>query len=202
MHIVKIPKWFQSLFNSIEWRVKTDKKVIYLTFDDGPNIDSTEFIISSLEKYHAKATFFCLGYNILKYPDQFKKINKSKFSIGNHTFQHMNGWKTKTKIYLNDVKKCHEIYSSNLFRPPFGKINPFQIDELKKTHRIIMWDINSWDFDPSINKELIFKKMVKKIQNGSIVLFHDNKKSLENLRYLLPKVLSYFSEKGYKFEKL
>jgi len=202
MKIIEIPKWFQHLFKCVEWRIKTNKKEIFLSFDDGPNIEPTDWILNELEKFNAKATFFCIGENILKNPSQFEKIKNSGHSIGNHTFSHLSGWTNKTSDYIKDFEKCQKLTKSNLFRPPYGRIGYNQFKEIRKTHRIIMWDINSWDFDKKTRKKQLAEKAINKIKGGSIILMHDNNHSYKNLTYFLPKILSYFSKKGYTFSSL
>jgi len=200
MKIIKIPKWFQLLFPSIIWRFKEKEKIIYLTFDDGPTKELTFWILKELEKYNAKATFFCLGKNIEKHKENFHLISKKEHQIGNHTFNHLNGWNTKNTNYFEDIEKCQKIYQSKLFRPPFGRINLSQINKLKKEYKIIMWDINCWDFDS--DKKSNSSKILKNIESGSIVLLHDNLKSKKKLRVILPKILSHFTKKGYSFKAI
>jgi peptidoglycan/xylan/chitin deacetylase (PgdA/CDA1 family) len=200
MKIIKIPKWFQLLFPSIIWRFKEKEKIIYLTFDDGPTKELTFWILKELEKYNAKATFFCLGKNIEKHKENFHLISKKEHQIGNHTFNHLNGWNTKNTNYFEDIEKCQKIYQSKLFRPPFGRINLSQINKLKKEYKIIMWDINCWDFDS--DKKSNSSKILKNIESGSIVLLHDNLKSEKKLRVILPKILSHFTKKGYSFKAI
>lgn len=182
---------------------------IYLTFDDGPTPEITEWTLQQLKKYNAKATFFCIGDNIKKYPEIFKKVIEEGHSIGNHTFNHLNGWKTSKKDYLENTKKCQSEISSlksaicNLFRPPYGKIKPSQSKELRKLgYKIIMWDIISYDFDATISKEKCLENILKNVKSGSIIVFHDSIKAFPNLEYTLPKMLEILNKKGFVFAKI
>ncbi|MEJ6734631.1 MAG: polysaccharide deacetylase family protein [Flavobacteriales bacterium] len=202
MKIIKIPKWFQFLFPSLHWRFKTNEKVIYLTFDDGPTKELTNWIVDELNKVNAKATFFCLGKNIAEHPKEFDYITNNEHQIGNHSYNHLSGWNTSTEKYSEDVENCQSLINTNLFRPPYGRITLAQINKLKRKYKIIMWDINSWDFDQTKSPLSTFNNLTKKIDKGSIVLLHDNLKSEENLKILLPKILSYYSQKGYVFRAI
>jgi peptidoglycan/xylan/chitin deacetylase (PgdA/CDA1 family) len=203
MKIIKIPNWFQFLFPYLQWRFKSKEKIIYLTFDDGPTKELTNWIVDELNKFNAKATFFCQGKNIEKFPNSFQYVSKNGHQTGNHSYSHLNGWNTSTEKYIDDIERCQNLLSgTKLFRPPFGRISPSQISKLKKKYKIIMWDINSWDFDQKISPLNIFNKLVQKIDKGSIILLHDNLKSEENLKILLPKILSHFSQIGYSFKAI
>ena len=195
------------------WRIKTDEKVMYLTFDDGPIPEITEFVLETLENYEAKATFFCIGNNVEKHPNIFQQIVNQGHTVGNHTYNHLKGWNTEDKIYIENFKKCNdEIYSQRLithnsqlithFRPPYGRIKKSQAHEIMKTHEIIMWDVLSGDYDQSIEKETILKKSIQYSERGSIVLFHDSVKASKNMMYALPRFLEHFSEQGFTFKKL
>jgi peptidoglycan/xylan/chitin deacetylase (PgdA/CDA1 family) len=239
---VKTPGIIQSIFGKYRWRFQTDKKAtnaqnkkIYLTFDDGPIPEITPWVLQNLSKYKAKATFFCIGENVKRHPKIFQKIIFEKHSIGNHTYNHLDGWKTNKKEYLNNVEKAEGIFRSqfreeekderggekdereeknqqadnshkltvNIFRPPYGKIKIDQSNKiLKKGYDIIMWDVLSGDFDLSLSKEKCLKNVLKNTRSGSIVVFHDSTKAFKNLEYVLPKVLEYFTEKGYVFKSI
>ena len=208
----------RAMYPDFLWRVKTDEKVIYLTFDDGPIPEITEFVLSALEKHQAKATFFCIGGNIEKYPSIFQQVINQGHTIGNHTFNHLKGWNTEDNIYIENFKKCNdEIYSQQLisgtppahnsqlithFRPPYGRIKKSQATEILKTHEIIMWDVLSGDYDQSIPKETVLKKSIQYSEKGSIVLFHDSIKASKNMMYALPRFLEHFSNQGFTFKKL
>ena len=202
----------RAMYPNFLWRVKTDKKVIYLTFDDGPIPEITEFVLETLENFKAKATFFCIGNNIEKHPDVFQKVVNHGHTIGNHTYNHLKGWNTEDDIYIENFKKCNDILllpniehrTSNIeyFRPPYGRIKKSQAHEILKTHKIIMWDVLSGDYDQSIPKETVLKKSIQYSEAGSIVLFHDSIKASKNMMYALPRFLENFSNQGFTFKKL
>lgn len=197
------PYILKKTFPSICWnfsKIKTKK--IFLTFDDGPTPQVTDNVLDILDKYNAKATFFCLGENVEKYPETYNKIIKNKHSVGNHTFSHINGWTTKNKKYFYDVELANSIIKTNLFRPPYGKITPSQIRVLKKQYKIILWDVMSMDYDKRISKKKCLKNIYKFTQNGSIIVFHDTLKAQEKLFYLLPIILEKFSKSGFEFSAI
>ena len=210
-YIPKTPSCVMRFFSKYTWRFSRDVKEIYLTFDDGPTPEVTQFVLDELKKYNAKATFFCIGKNILNHPDVFKKIKNSKHTIGNHTHNHLNGWATKNKDYIDNFLQCEPIISKTLdkstkpklFRPPYGKIKKSQAKSiLKKGYRIIMWDVLSADFDVSTSKEECLRNVLNNTKNGSIIVFHDSVKASEKLKFVLPKVLKEFSEKGFVFKAI
>jgi peptidoglycan-N-acetylglucosamine deacetylase len=199
----------KKLFSNYIWEMPNSENKIYLTFDDGPTPEITEWTLQQLKKYNAKATFFCIGDNIKKYPEIFKKVIEEGHSIGNHTFNHLNGWKTSKQEYLENTKKCQSEISNlksaifNLFRPPYGKIKPSQSKELRKLgYKIIMWDIISYDFDTTISKEKCLENVLTNVKSGSIIVFHDSIKAFPNLEYTLPKVLEILNKKGFVFAKI
>jgi peptidoglycan/xylan/chitin deacetylase (PgdA/CDA1 family) len=208
-YVVKTPTIIKHIFNNWKWKFSTEEKIIYLTFDDGPTPKITEWVLKELKKHNAKATFFCLGKNVADHPNLTTAILNNGHSIGSHTHNHLNGLHTKTKDYLTDVTFAENILQKttntkpNLFRPPYGKIKFSQSKKIrKKGYKIIMWDVLSADFDTSITTEQCLLNVIKNTENGSVITFHDSKKAFENLKYTLPKVLSYYSEKGYVFEKI
>jgi len=209
-YLVKTPRLVQRFFHNYSWRNKTTKKEIYLTFDDGPVPDFTTWVLETLESYAAKATFFCVGENIKKYPHIYQQIKDGDHSIGNHTFNHLQGWKTPTNKYIKNILKAESYLhdegvkkTKKLFRPPHGRIRPVQAKILrKKGYKIIMWDVLSGDFDQSLSKEQCLEHTLKHIKNGSIVVFHDSDKSFKNLDFVLPKVLEHFTQEGYEFKSL
>ncbi len=198
-------------FSNYIWRFSIQKKEIFLTFDDGPTKEITDFVLDELKKYNAKATFFCIGKNVKNHPKTFNRILKEKHSIGNHTQNHLNGWKTNTKTYLNNVLKCEETILSEiniknyskLFRPPYGKIKKRQAKALqKKGYSIIMWDVLSADFDTSISKEKCLKNVLNNTKKGSIIVLHDSVKASEKVKFILPELLEYFTKKGFEFKAI
>lgn len=185
----------------------SSEKVVYLTFDDGPHPTITPWVLGELRRFNAEATFFCLGNNVSKYPETYRHISAEGHSIGNHTFQHLNGWKTKTEIYLNDVAAAAQVINSNLFRPPYGKITSVQANRTAKAMgvnnlKIIMWDVLSADFDTGISPGQCAKNVLENVEPGSIVVFHDSEKAFKNLEFALPLVLKTLEKDGYKFWKI
>lgn len=218
---VKTPKLVKRMFPNYIWNIQTTNKIIYLTFDDGPTPEITNWTLNLLKQYKAKATFFCIGNNIEKHPEIFKDILNDAHAIGNHTHSHIKGWKTLTKNYLIDVEKGQRAINTQisnfkfqtpkstnskiikLFRPPYGQITPNQGKTLiKQGYNIVMWDVLSFDWDNNVSKEKCFNNVISKAKSGSIVVFHDSVKASKNLYYTLPKVLEYFSKKGYRFESI
>ncbi|PLX12199.1 MAG: polysaccharide deacetylase family protein [Marinilabiliales bacterium] len=180
----------------------SNENKIYLTFDDGPHPDITFSVVKLLEKYNAKATFFCVGENVQKYPDTFEFVKNQGHSVGNHSFNHLNGWKTDNDDYYLNIEKADEIISSKLFRPPYGRISPGQIKHLKNDYKIIMWSALSYDFDARVSKEECLNFSIKNSRPGSIIVFHDSEKSKEKMFYSCEGFLDYFSQKGVEFASL
>jgi peptidoglycan/xylan/chitin deacetylase (PgdA/CDA1 family) len=210
----RLVKW---LFRKYVWDIPNMEKKVYLTFDDGPTPSVTYWTLSELKKYNAKATFFCIGDNIAKYPDIFSKVIAEGHSIGNHTFHHLKGWNTDTKSYIENVAMCNNQIGesgkqnleennnlhSNLFRPPYGKIKPSQSRKLRaKGYKIIMWDIVSYDFDQATAPEKCLANVLNHVETGSIIVFHDSIKAETNLKYALPKTLEFLKEKGFVCDRI
>ena len=196
-------KWVQQLFPSCIWNLnRSGEKTIYLSFDDGPMEGITPWVLDTLAEYNAKATFFCVGSNVEKYLDIFDLIRKGGHAVGNHTQNHINGWKTLYGPYLNDVAQCNEIVHSNLFRPPYGKLKPLQLRALKKDYKIIMWSFLTGDYLHTLSPEKVLEDMKTKITGGDIIVFHDSIKAEKNLKYLLPRVLEHFSAEGFIFNAI
>ncbi|NEW79049.1 MAG: polysaccharide deacetylase family protein [Gelidibacter sp.] len=211
-YFIKIPSLLKFIFRNWVWRLSSKEKVLYLTFDDGPTPEITEWILNELKKYDAKATFFCIGKNIGEHPEIFQKIIKENHAVGNHTNNHLNGWKTKTAYYLQNIEDAEKYFEENLklktqnsklFRPPYGKLTLSQSKKIrKKGYKIIMWDVLSADFDPTISSEKCLENAIRNIQNGSIIVFHDSIKASEKLKFVLPKVLEYYSYMGFSFKSI
>ena len=196
---VKTPSLTKYLFPSLVWKKNTDQKKIWITFDDGPDEKATPYLINVLEKFDIKATFFIIGNQAKKYPELVKLIINNGHKIGNHSFSHLNGFSTNNNKYFEDVEQAKKYIDSDIFRPPFGKITPFQIKNLKKDFKIIMWDIMSWDFKENIYPNKIYKNVIDNVENGSIILFHNNLKSYNNLKNSLEIILEKLKDKGYQF---
>lgn len=202
MYLSKTPRLVQNLLTNYTWHIPTTEKVIFLTFDDGPIPEATPWVLDTLRPYGAKATFFCVGDNVRKYPAIFQQIQSEGHAVGNHTFNHLKGWRTKTSDYLQNVEQCAEMVDSPLFRPPYGSLKPSQTRQLKSRYKIVMWDVLSGDFDPKISPEECLENVLTNIQPGSIVLFHDSLKAETRMRFALPRVLEKFSQDGWRFERV
>ncbi len=182
------------------WTMPPDSsKTLYMTFDDGPIPEMTPYILDLLQKHGAKATFFCVGDNVLKYPDIYRRIQADGHSVGNHTFHHLNGWKTPLSEYVENVHQCARYVQSRLFRPPYGCLTRKQMAALAPAYQIIMWDVLSGDFDPSVGPEQCLRHVTRHARPGSIIVLHDNIKAQKQVFYALPRLLDYFNEKGYRF---
>lgn len=205
MYLVKTPRLLKWLYPNLIWGAAPGNRCIYLTFDDGPIPIVTPFVLNILKKYNAKATFFCIGDNIGKHPDVFAEVKSVGHAIGNHTYNHLKGWDTDSKTYLDNYLECGKLMETNLFRPPYGRIKREQIKLLKQASpglKIIMWDVLSGDFDINLKPEDCLKKVLKHTEAGSVVVFHDSLKAFDRLEYVLPKALEYWSEQGYTFKSL
>ncbi|MGO4878178.1 polysaccharide deacetylase family protein [Pedobacter sp. AJM] len=211
MYLIKSPLLLKWYYPSLLWNKSRTEKVIYLTFDDGPIPNVTEFVLKTLKAFNAKATFFCIGDNIVKHPEIYAKVIKDSHAIGNHTFNHLKGWKTDDETYLQNTLKCQQLTQTNLFRPPYGRIKKSQIASLQSLVQspksdsklnIVMWDVLSGDFDIKLSPEKCYQNVIKHTENGSIIVFHDSLKAFDRLEYALPRVLKYFTDKGFTFSTL
>jgi peptidoglycan/xylan/chitin deacetylase (PgdA/CDA1 family) len=199
----KMPKILQKIFPSLVWKCLTNEKKVWLTFDDGPNPKVTDYILKVLKKNNIKATFFCVGNKIEKYPDIINKIKQEGHIIGNHSYSHINGFKTSTKKYIKDISKCQELIpNTKIFRPPFGKITPIQISKLKQDFKIIMWDVMAYDFRDSLTKEECLLNVTDNVESGSIIVLHDNLKSFEKIKYILPKIIDKLKDRKFNFSEI
>jgi peptidoglycan/xylan/chitin deacetylase (PgdA/CDA1 family) len=213
LYWTKTPQIIKRLFSNQVWDIPNTENKIYLTFDDGPTPEVTEWVLSILKENNIKATFFCIGNNIEKHPEIFNKVVSEGHTVGNHTFNHKNGWKTTTADYIQNVDLCENQLlnlkskvlnlKSNIFRPPYGKIKPSQSKNLRKLgYKIIMWDVLSADFDQSISKEKCLENATQKVTSGSIIVFHDSVKAFPNLEYALPRTIKILKERGFIFDVL
>lgn len=217
MYTVRPPFFLKWFYPNLIWNKDTKEKIVYLTFDDGPIPNVTDFVLNTLKSFNITATFFCIGDNIQKHPQVFERIKTEGHAIGNHTYNHLKGWKTDNETYLSNFLKCQELTGTNLFRPPYGRIKKSQIKELKAERlklkvpsqssqisnlEIVMWDVLSGDFDLQLSPEKCYQNVIKNTRNGSIIVFHDSLKAWDRLAYALPKTIEYLLAKGYRFEKL
>ena len=201
MFIEQPPQIIRYLYPSAIWRMDKDERAVYLTFDDGPIPRVTPWVLDVLDRYGIKATFFMVGDNIRKHPDEFRMVVERGHRIGNHTFNHIRGLSYDINSYLeNTDKACRMMMNTNLFRPPHGYMSPKQYAELKKRYKIIMWDLVTRDYNRKFTGEQILQKVKKYVRNGSIITFHDSLKSEENIRYALPKAIEWLMEQGYEFK--
>ncbi|MBL7775551.1 MAG: polysaccharide deacetylase family protein [Saprospiraceae bacterium] len=202
MYLVKTPKWLQILMPAYLWRLSEPGKNLYLTFDDGPIPEVTPWVLDQLRKYQARATFFCVGENVKRHQSVYRRVLAEGHSVGNHTYNHLNGWHTPPPDYLNNIRRCARLVDSPLFRPPYGRLRPRQRAALEAHFQLVMWDVLSGDFDPNISPVQCLDNVVQAAEPGSIIVFHDSLKSYATLRAVLPETLRIFSEKGYRFEAL
>lgn len=205
MYFTSSPFWLQWLYPTLTWHKNRKDKYVYLTFDDGPVPVVTPFILNTLKRFNASATFFCIGENVSKYPEIFKDVLANGHKVGNHTFNHLKGWNTSDTEYLANIKKCSEVVQSNLFRPPYGRIRKGQIREVQAMFpemEIIMWDVLSGDFDSGISSDTCITNVLKNVKNGSIIVFHDSEKAFARLEHALPVVLKELQFRGYGFKML
>ncbi|MBU0765758.1 MAG: polysaccharide deacetylase family protein [Bacteroidetes bacterium] len=187
------------LFPEILWHFPRTEKNIYLTFDDGPSGENTDWILEQLGQFRAKATFFCLGKNVAQYPELYGKILEARHNAGNHTYSHPNALATTGNAFYEDIEKAGALIKSSLFRPPYGKLRPSQYRRLKKKFRIVMWDVLSRDFDSRFSEADCLENVTKEIKPGSVVVFHDSAKAQVRMRHALPVILREYSEKGFSF---
>jgi peptidoglycan/xylan/chitin deacetylase (PgdA/CDA1 family) len=198
-----IPFFLQLIIPSLTWKVQTSDKVVYLTFDDGPHPDITPWVLEQLALFNACATFFCVGDNVVKHPETYQRVLAQGHAVGNHTYNHLSGWSHSQNAYFNNIDACAAVVKSNLFRPPYGRFVPWQIDKIQqKGYQIIMWDILTRDYDETLDIENALAATVRNTKPGSIIVFHDSLKAANQLKQLLPRVLQQLSNKGYQFKSL
>jgi len=184
------------------WSFYGDLRKVYLSFDDGPTPDVTDWVLEQLWIFNAKATFFSIGRNVEHYPDIFERILQEGHSVGNHTYSHMKGWGTDNRSYFEDIEMARQIIDTDLFRPPYGRIKPSQVNEIVNRYRIIMWDVLSYDYNQKVPGEEIVRSVCSHVRSGSIVVFHDSDKAKKNLYYALPRVLEYLQANNFSMEAI
>lgn len=210
LYFTKTPWWLKSLYPRCVWDIPAAEKVLYLTFDDGPNPLATPYVLDQLKQHNAKATFFCIGKNVLEHIDIYHRTIDEGHRVGNHTFNHYNGWKVRDEQYLQNILQAGKYIDSNLFRPPYGKITRFQVKLLSgiknspasSNFRIIMWDVLSGDFDTTLSFEQCSANVIKNVRPGSVIVFHDSEKAFPRMKDALPRVLEHFSKSGYRFDAI
>lgn len=202
MFISHPPKFLQRIYASLTWQISTREKELYLSFDDGPTPGVTEKVLDMLEEHQASATFFCLGKNVHQHPELFKKLKSKGHAVGNHSYQHLNGWRTNNADYIKDVMLASELIDSQLFRPPYGKIKSRQIRRLRDRFEIIMWSTLTRDYDPKLSKEQCLKISLRHLKPGTIFVLHDSIKAEKKMLFVLKELLKYGTEKGYVFKSL
>ena len=198
---VSPPKTLRALYPQCFWNLPNTQNKIYLTFDDGPTPELLPFILDTLDKYKIRATFFCVGENICKHPELFEKLLE-KHVAGNHTFNHMSGWKHANYTYYKNIKKFEAVYHTPLFRPPYGRISRTQAKHLSKHYKIIMWDVLSYDYSKTTTPKKCLSNVVKNVKSGSVIVFHDNKKAKKNVTYALPLAIEGLLAKGFIFDTI
>jgi len=201
-YLVKTPWWLKKIYPGLVWQMPAEEKTIYLSFDDGPHPEITPFVLEQLKRYDARATFFCIGKNVNEYPQIYRQVLMEGHRVGNHTQNHLNGWKVADDRYIANVLEAAKYIDSDLFRPPYGRIGALQsrlLREAPYNYKIVMWEVLSGDFDLSLNAQQCAENVTRRARAGSIVVFHDSEKAFDRLKDALPLVLEYFAGKGYKF---
>jgi peptidoglycan/xylan/chitin deacetylase (PgdA/CDA1 family) len=206
-YFIKTPWIAKQLFSSYVWSIDTKEREVYLTFDDGPHPTITPWVLDELKKYNARASFFCIGNNVRQYPAVYQRIREEGHAVGNHTYQHLNGWKAGTEKYLQDITNAAALIQSNLFRPPYGRIKTRQAKRITAAlndinARVIMWDVLSADFDRNITAQQCLENVLNNYCEGSIIVFHDSEKAFPHLQNVLPKILEHLQKENYRCREL
>ncbi|HTI91133.1 MAG TPA: polysaccharide deacetylase family protein [Puia sp.] len=202
-YLVRTPWWLKKIYSGLIWQMPVKEKVLYLTFDDGPHPEATPFVLDELKKYNARATFFCIGKNVKEYPQIYRRVLMDGHRVGNHTQNHLNGWKVADQKYIENIRDAAQLIDSDLFRPPYGRISLFQSKLLRAApfhYKIVMWEVLSGDFDRDLDAATCARNVIRSARAGSIVVFHDSEKAFDRVSGALPAVLKHFSERGYRFE--
>ena len=199
---VHLPGFVTYFSRDIMWRLDKTDRVVYLTFDDGPIPELTPWVLEILREENIRATFFCVGENVMKYPWVYQSILDEGHSVGNHTFNHWQGMRHGNKQYLSNIEKAGQYIQSDLFRPPYGLLKYSQYRRLKQKYRIVMWDVISCDYDAGISPEKVFRNVIDFVRPGSIITFHDSIKAEKNLKESLSRSIRWMKEQGYRFEAI
>lgn len=205
LYFVNTPWWLKRIYPKGIWNIPVNDRSVFLTFDDGPHPEVTSFVLDQLKKFNAKASFFCIGKNVVQHPDIFNRIIAEGHSVGNHTMHHANGWSTDDEKYISEINDARSLIDSNLFRPPYGRIKHSQIKKVISAplnYQLIMWSILSGDFDTSIDGNKCYKNVIKNINPGSIIVFHDSAKAFPRLKVALPLTLEWLQQNQYKAKSL
>jgi peptidoglycan-N-acetylglucosamine deacetylase len=197
--LARAPLILRKVYPGALWRVRTNEKKIYLTFDDGPVPGVTPAALSVLKEFGVKATFFCVGENVQRNPDVFSQVLAEGHQVGNHTFNHADGWVTQRRKYLREVQECAALFESRLFRPPYGRLRRSQFRVLRRKFEIVMWDVLTYDFDRTLAPEHVLEIAIRNTRPGSIVVFHDSEKAKENMLWALPRYLEEMKGRGFEF---
>ncbi len=199
---VRPPLALRKLFHQCHWNIPNEENKIFLTFDDGPTPQGLPIILETLSRYNIKATFFCVGENMAKFPSLASEMIEEGHVLGNHTYNHLNGWKTPNYSYYRNIQKCSDNIKSCLFRPPYGKITRSQARHISSKYKIILWDVLSYDYKKSVGYRQCVRNVVKSTRSGSIIVFHDNLKSENRLRDALPGSIEHLLRKGFIFDTI
>lgn len=202
MFIEQPPRLYRAVFHGTVWRLPQDEKCVYLTFDDGPIPEITPWVLDVLDRYDIKATFFCVGDNVRKYPDVYRMVLDRGHNVGNHTYNHIQGIRSWSSRYVENVEKAAALIDSNLFRPPHGHMRLPQLARLKKKYRVIMWDVVTRDYSPHMTAKGVFNVVKRYTRNGSIIVFHDSLKAGDRMKEALPKAIEWLREEGYRFKRI
>jgi peptidoglycan/xylan/chitin deacetylase (PgdA/CDA1 family) len=200
MVIEQPPFYYRLFFRGAHWRFNTDKKVIYLTFDDGPIPEITPWVLDVLDRYQIKATFFCVGDNVNKHPEVYQMVLERGHLVGNHTFHHIQGLRTRTKNYMNDIEQAAQVIKSRLFRPPHGHLRFRQFWKVRNDYEVVMWDVVTRDYSKFLTTDEVFENVKKYTRNGSVIVFHDSLKAGDRMKEALPRSIEWLLAQGYRFE--
>lgn len=202
MFIEQLPSFLRVVYKNATWRKSHKEKTIYLTFDDGPIPGVTPWVLDILDFYGVKATFFCVGENVMKHPDVYQEVIRRGHRTGNHTYNHLRGFCTSSPSYLRNIEKASRYIDSDLFRPPHGGLRKIQYFEVRKKYKVILWDVISRDYDKDVPEKKVLNIVRKYARNGSIIVFHDSLKAERNMRYAMPRAIEFLLQEGYQFKTL